>query len=119
MLPSPFSTSLPIPERRNPHGCGRHIWVVKQAAVLTSFFVTCCLFMLTCTAGAVLNSTMMSGGVATNYRFFHLAAFRKIYYICTFVHLHCVTERLRVNLYRNSTVKLIITCYTQVRTFND
>ena len=50
---------------------------------------------------------------------FHLAAFRKIYYICTFVHLHRVTERLRINLYRNSTVKLIITCYTQVSTFND
>ena len=50
---------------------------------------------------------------------FHLAAFRKIYYLCTFVHLHRVTERLRINLYRNSTVKLIITCYTQVSTFND
>ena len=60
---------------------------------------------------------MLSGRVATNYRFIHLAAFRKIYYICTFVHLHRVTERLRINLYRNSTVKLIITCYTQVSTF--
>ena len=50
---------------------------------------------------------------------FHLAAFRKIYYICTFVHLHRVTKRLRINLYRNSTVKPIITCYTQVSTFND
>ena len=50
---------------------------------------------------------------------FHLAAFRKIYYLCTFVHLHRVTERIRINLYRNSTVKLIITCYTQVSTFND
>ena len=37
---------------------GRHIWVVKQAAVLTSFFFTCRLFMLTYTACAVLNSKL-------------------------------------------------------------
>ena len=49
----------------------------------------------------------------------YLTAIRKIYYICTFVHPHRVTKRLRINLYRNSTVKLIITRYTQVRTFND
>ena len=117
----PFSTSLPIPERRNPRGCGRHIWVVKQAAVLTSFFVTCRLFMLTCTAYAVLNSKLQwpwCPVCCDELPNFHLAAFRKIYYICTFVHLHRVTERLRINLYRNSTVKLIITCYTQVSTFN-